>query len=193
VTPSLQITGSELFLVVPNAPPVIAHIVTNASPASSTLQIAISDLKTAAGWSDADNDTVTFNGVSPTSNLGNAVTQDGTFISYSAPATSVEDFFTYTVTDGAVTTQGTVYIEVTAATPPPPATANSIVTDANGVPTINFTGTPNSTNVLQASTNLLDWTSISTNVADGAGLWQVTDPDAINFVNRFYRSYQPFP
>jgi len=189
VTPSLQITGSELFLVVPNTPPVIAHIVTNAAPGSSTLQIAISDLKTAAGWSDADNDTVTFNGVSPASNLGNAVTQDGTFISYSAPATSVEDFFTYTVTDGTVTTQGTVYIEVTAATPPP----NSIVTDVNGVPTINFTGTPNSTNVLQASTNLLDWVSISTNVADGAGLWQVTDPDAINFVNRFYRSFQPFP
>ena len=150
-------------------------------------------MQAAAGWSDADNDTVSFDNVSPTSNLGYSVAADGSTIIYNPPTTNAEDFFTYTVTDGTITSQGTVYFEITAATPPPAATGGKVATDVNGVATINFTGNPNSTNVVQASTNLLDWFSISTNVADGTGLWQVIDSDATNSVYRFYRSYQPLP
>jgi fibronectin-binding autotransporter adhesin len=191
VTPSAQINGNELFVVVPNSPPVIAKIVTNSTSAGLTWKIAISNLTSAAGWSDPDNDAVTFSSVAPTSNLGKSVTSDGSFIYYNSPV-SAEDFFTYTISDGTATANGTVYLETVSA-PPAPATANQIVRDANGVPTITFAGIPGRTNVVEASSDLENWTAISTNVAGTNGLWQVIDSDATNFVNRFYRSYQPYP
>ncbi len=191
VTPSLQITGNELFLVVPNSAPAVARIVTNSTSTGITWKIAISNLMTAAGWSDVDNDALTLTVVGPTSNLGNSVTKDTSFVYYNAPVTA-EDFFTYTISDGSATANGTVYLEAAAA-PPSPANASLIVTGGNGVPTITFAGIPGRTNVVQASTNLINWTNISTNVAGPNGLWQVTDPAATNFVNRFYRSYQPYP
>lgn len=191
VTPSLQINGNELFLVVPDSAPAIAHIVTNSTSAGVTWKIAISSLSAAAGWSDPDNDTLTLSGVGPASNLGKSVTTDGTFVYYNAPVTS-EDFFTYTITDGTLTANGTAYLE-SAQSAPAPATANQIVKDGNGVPTITFAGIPGRTNVVEASPDMVNWTPISTNAAGGNGLWQVVDPDATNFPSRFYRSYQPYP
>jgi fibronectin-binding autotransporter adhesin len=190
-TPSLAITSGELFLVVPNSPPVIARIATNSTTAGVNWKIAISNLTTAAGWSDVDHDTLTLSGAGPTSNLGASVTHDSNFIFYNAPV-SGEDFFTYTISDGTATANGTVYLEPVLSAPAP-ASANQIVKDGNGVPTITFAGIPGRTNVVEASTNLANWTAISTNIAGTDGLWQVTDPDATNFVSRFYRSYQPYP
>jgi hypothetical protein len=97
----------------------------------------------------------------------------------------------YTISDGTLTASGTIYIEPVSVTPPTPATGHVGLT--NGVPTLTFSGSPNKTNVTQASTNLYNWVSISTNVADPSGAWQVIDTDATNFSLRFYRSYQPFP
>lgn len=185
VTPYLQITSGQLFLVVPDSPPVIANIVTNSVSSGANWQIAISALETAAGWSDADGDTLTLSSVGPTSNLGNSVTTDGTSIYYNAPVTA-EDFFTYTITDGTLTATGTVYLEAIPLTP-----ANGSVTYSAGTATLNFTGVAGSTNVTLASTNLLTgWVPISTNVADGSGDWQVIDTSAGNFPVRFYESYQ---
>jgi hypothetical protein len=88
-------------------------------------------------------------------------------------------------------------VNITAvAAPPAPATANQIVIDGFGVPTITFAGIPGRTNVVEATTNLPSgpWTPISTNIAGTNGLWQVIDTDATNFPSaRFYRSYQPYP
>lgn len=185
VTPYLQITSGQLFLVVPDSPPVIANIVTNSVSSGATWQIAISTLETAAGWSDADGDTLTLSSVGPTSNLGNSVTTDGTSIYYNAPVTA-QDFFTYTITDGSLTATGTVYLEAIPLTP-----ANGSVTYSAGTATLNFTGVAGSTNVTLASTNLLTgWVPISTNVANGSGNWQVIDTSAGNFPVRFYQSYQ---
>jgi len=129
--------------------------------------------------------------VGPLSANSVSVTNDSTSIYYTAPVTS-EDHFTYVITDGTDTATGTVYLEAVA--PPAPATATNIVVSA-GVPTIKFVGTPNSTNVVQSTTNLLNsWVSFSTNVADGSGFWQVTDPNATNNPRgSFYRSFQPLP
>ena len=52
-----------------------------------------------------------------------------------------------------------------------------------------FLGTPGTNYVLEASTNLLDWTPISTNMAE-TNLFNLLDPDASNFQNRFYRVRQ---
>ncbi len=191
VTPSLQISGSQLVLVVPDSAPVITNLfVTNSAASGQPWSTNISAIAAAAGWSDPDGDTLTLTAVGPTSNLGNSVTTDGTSIFYTAPV-AAEDFFTYTISDGTLTASGTIYLEPVSVTPPPPATGHVGVT--NGIPTLTFSGSPNKTNVTQASTNLFNWDSISTNVADGSGAWQVIDNDATNYSRRFYRSYQPFP
>jgi len=50
-----------------------------------------------------------------------------------------------------------------------------------------LTGTPGQTYVLQASVDMIHWTSISTNVADANGLLSLTDTNAGKFPSRFYR------
>jgi len=50
-----------------------------------------------------------------------------------------------------------------------------------------LSGTPGQTNVLMASTNLLDWTPLVTNALVG-GSWTVTDSNAPSFPRRFYRA-----
>jgi len=43
--------------------------------------------------------------------------------------------------------------------------------------------------VIEASTNLVDWTAASTNTTDASGQWEFIDPDATNY--RFYRAVLP--
>ena len=49
--------------------------------------------------------------------------------------------------------------------------------------------TPGRTNVVQSSSNLSNWTALSTNVAVSNSL-QIIDPAATNFNLRFYRSFE---
>ena len=74
--------------------------------------------------------------------------------------------------------------------PVPPAVITSIVRNVNGSVTLHFLGAPNSTNVVQFTTNItppVTWQNVSTNIADANGAWQFTDSN--NTATRFYRSY----
>jgi hypothetical protein len=51
-----------------------------------------------------------------------------------------------------------------------------------------LTGAPGRTYVVQASTNLVDWVPIYTNIAPINGLLQFTDPRATIYPSRFYRT-----
>ena len=55
---------------------------------------------------------------------------------------------------------------------------------------LGFLGATGSNYVLQASTNLLNWTAISTNTATTNAFF-LYDPSATNFSQRFYRVLQP--
>jgi hypothetical protein len=54
----------------------------------------------------------------------------------------------------------------------------------------NLTGTAGQTIIVQASTNLVDWTPLSTNILD-EGLIYFFDPATTNFPWRFYRAMSP--
>lgn len=63
----------------------------------------------------------------------------------------------------------------------------------SGGVTLNFLGSPGSTNVVQSTTDLAsgNWLNVSTNVADGSGAWQFIDPNPSSL--KFYRSYTYAP
>ena len=70
---------------------------------------------------------------------------------------------------------------------------NSFVTSSNSV-TLTLSGTPGSTYILEAATNLLpaEWLPFNTNTLGTNGLWQFTDPQAREFQQRFFR-LRPVP
>jgi len=61
---------------------------------------------------------------------------------------------------------------------------------AGGGFSFQLAGAPLATHVIQASTNLAAWASISTNVLPANGVMQITDPQAAAFLRRFYRAIQ---
>jgi uncharacterized repeat protein (TIGR03803 family) len=75
--------------------------------------------------------------------------------------------------------------------PFPPAIITNITWNLNGGMTLFFAGSANSTNVIQAATNLTapSWQNISTNPANTDGFWQFTDTNTPQFPARFYRSF----
>lgn len=78
--------------------------------------------------------------------------------------------------------------------PLPPPGITSIVRSPDSSVTLLFAGNPNSTNFIQAATNLAPpavWQTVATNVADGSGQWQFTDTNTGLWPARFYRSYSP--
>jgi len=190
-TPSLSINSSELNLVVPNQAPTINNIVTNNVTSGFMWKTAITNLATAAGWSDPDGDAVSLSSVANSAN-GVSVTKDSIYVYYNAPVTN-EDHFDYTIGDGNLTVNGTVYLEAIASngyftqnyTTPP-------LVNGNGSVTLNLASIPDSTNIVQVATNLtppINWISISTNVAGTNGLWQFTDTNPPS--TAFYRTAKP--
>jgi len=86
--------------------------------------------------------------------------------------------------------EGTVF---GVAIPLPPATITGIIVNPDGSATLSFLGSPNSTNVIQATPVLgptASWQNISTNTADPiTGIWNFTDMTTSQSPIQFYRSY----
>jgi hypothetical protein len=86
---------------------------------------------------------------------------------------------------------GSGYVDVDWFRLEPPPVISSIVANSDASVTLYFLNGPNSTNVIQATTNLgqpTTWQNLSTNVADGGGLWQFTDTNTSATSVRYYRS-----
>jgi uncharacterized repeat protein (TIGR03803 family) len=94
-----------------------------------------------------------------------------------------------TTSGGGPGSSGTVF---TVPLPLPPALITEIIRNADSSVTLDFAGSPNSTNYIQTATNLAPlpaWRDVSTNIADGGGLWQLTDTNTRSAPVKFYRSY----
>ncbi len=72
----------------------------------------------------------------------------------------------------------------------PDAITISITTTPDG-PAITLSGNTNQTYVLEASFDMHNWTSLSTNLTDANGLFTYVDTDATNYPSRFYRGFAP--
>jgi hypothetical protein len=71
--------------------------------------------------------------------------------------------------------------------------ANTVM-NADKSLTLSFSGVPNYTYLIQATTNLASrnsWQTVATNVADGNGLVQYTEPNSTLYQNRYYRTALP--
>jgi hypothetical protein len=150
--------------------------------AGSPLTIVITNL--AADWSDLDGDKLVLAGVNTSSTNGGTVTFDSANIYYS-DSNNVTDSFGYTISDGqSGTNNGIVTVLMAQQTV-------SGVTIGDGSVTLNFMGMPGSNYWVEAATNLtppVNWIPLSTNVAGTNGLWQFTDTQATNILQRFYRT-----
>jgi len=142
---------NSLVQVVTNNPPV-ANTASYSHPSGFSLKIALATLST--NWSDADGDTLTLSNVNTSTN-GLTSTFDANYIYY--PASTNADQFTYTISDGhGGAATGVVNLT---ATPPANNLQNilGITHNGDGSITINFASVPNSINMVQLSTNLINW------------------------------------
>ena len=72
-----------------------------------------------------------------------------------------------------------------------PHQITSLVISADGTVTLEFAGTANVQYFVQVSSNLVDWTTVHTNIAASDGTWTYVDSTAPGSSTRFYRSVQP--
>jgi hypothetical protein len=169
----------------------LAQIVTNHPPtatpafytraAGGSLNIAVADLAT--HWTDVDGDTVSLAGVSVSTN-GVTITNNAGILVY-VNSNNVPDQFTSTITDG---WGGTNFQTVNIAVVFPSLTG--VAANANGGFTLNLSGAPGYTYVLETATNLIsavNWLPVATNTLGANGLWQFTDTQAASFQQRFYQ------
>jgi hypothetical protein len=138
---------------------------------------------------DADADSLSVTGVSASSTNGGTVSLSGGTLTYTPAANfSGADSFTYIAADSySGTSTGTVNVTVYSSANQPERVV-SLESLANGNKKITFAGIPGYSYLVQASTNLAVWVSISTNTAAGNGLFNYTDNSATNYPARYYRS-----
>jgi len=80
---------------------------------------------------------------------------------------------------------------VTAVVPPPPSRLSLTPSFGNGQVTAQLAGVVGQTYVIQASTDMIHWIAIATNVADASGAVSLVDSNAVAYPSRFYRAYSP--
>jgi hypothetical protein len=73
----------------------------------------------------------------------------------------------------------------------PNASTVSIAVQPDGNPAITLSGNADQTYVLQASFDMIHWTSLSTNLTSSDGMFTFVDTDAKNYPSRFYRGVAP--
>ena len=96
------------------------------------------------------------------------------------------NYFAVVTAAGGASTSSVASLTVNLVSP----SINGVVANPNGSFSLNLTGSPGSTYILQATTNLFssaNWLPIATNTLGTNGVWQFNDPQATNFPQQFYR------
>jgi hypothetical protein len=178
-------SGLALFGTVSRPPFTVTYQLATSRNTAKVLPL----FKLYRAFSHPDWDTFIITGVSSSSAAGGSAQIHGSSVSYTPPPDFVgNDSFTYTVRDGrGASAQGTVQVTVTA------PTGNGLniigVTVASGgAATIRFAGIPGFPYQVEASTDLVHWTSVGSSNAGANGLFEFVDSQAANYTVRFYRT-----
>ncbi len=174
---------NQIEQIVTNHPPVVAPAHYQYI-AGQLLNINISDLAT--NWSDVDGDTLSLAAVSHSAN-GIVITNQAGTLAYYNPIIGTDEF-TATVVDGwGGTNFQTISLQPQAGINPRISAASG---NANGSFSLDFSGAPGLTYVLEAATiidSVTIWTPVATNTFGVSGTWHFNDDQAPGFPNRFYR------
>ena len=133
----------------------------------------VSAARLLANDTDADNDTLTVTGVSPTSTSGGTVSFSAGRVTYTPPPSYTgADSFTYFITDGrGASATGTVTVTVTTGA----ARVQSIAYSPAGV-TVYFAGVPGWSYTIQRATSISGpWSNLQTTNAPPAGVFTYRD------------------
>jgi hypothetical protein len=143
-----------------------------------------------AKCSDPEQDALSITSVNAISAQGGTVVLGAVCITYTPPSNySGPDSFTFTVQDAyAASATGTISVTVR---PPIPPLLSAITRQADGNVKLSASGEPNQAYLVQAGTDLVNWSVISTNTADTNGAVLFLDLDATNYSTRFYRLAVP--
>jgi hypothetical protein len=136
---------------------------------------------------DVDGDPLTVIDSSRVSANGGFLTMTATNFIYRPPSQPTnQDAFAYIISDGRGGEDfATVTLLFSSAT-------NRLQIDASGVKAngakLSMMGTPNQTYQIQVSTNLVQWSLMSTVTATSTGVMEILDADSKNYPQRFYRA-----
>jgi hypothetical protein len=170
-----------------DTPPVAGPVAIQREPASEA-QVSISAVLT--NCTDADGDPITFVGVSGTSANGGAVVAYDGWIIYAPPqGFTGSDTFTYTISDGYVSVDGTVTVNIHVDSG---SSANlSISVLGNGPYLILGNGIPGLTYRMEFADNAqgTNWQDLGAVTANSFGVFQFIDTSGTP--QRFYRSAYP--
>jgi fructose-specific component phosphotransferase system IIB-like protein len=176
---------TTLLQIVTNHPPVAAPVFYRRL-AGSSLEIAIADLAT--NWTDVDGDIISLAAFSVSTN-GVTLTNNAGILAY-FNASDVDDQFVCIIDDGfGGTNSQIVNIALDRLVSPTP-TIISIAANPVGSFTLQLTGAPDHTYILEATASFVpfgDWQPVATNTLGASGAWQFTDTQATNVLQQFYR------
>jgi hypothetical protein len=184
------IASSNAALVQNHLPVAVQNIIERL--ANGYVKVPVATLL--ANDTDADGDALAFTGVSSTSAAGGTViSSDGWVYYLPAFGYTNSDAFTYTISDGYCGGIATGYVLVQVTTPNGPSHNFTIHARADGALRLDFTGVPGWTYRLQYANTLppVNWTDLSTNIADALGNYEFIDAPPTNAPARFYRSVSP--
>ncbi|MGA2175973.1 MAG: MBG domain-containing protein [Verrucomicrobiota bacterium] len=164
-------------------PPVAGNTVITAAQ-GATIQFSFSQVLTNA--SDADGDTLTIGDFSDLSANGGWVTTNNLAFTYAPPqGLTGQDRFACIVADGrGGECVGVIIINFR---PTNSLNINMSAGESTGAK-LTMAGIPNRVYQIQASTNLVVWTTLSTVTADPAGIIEFLDAAAKDYPHRFYRA-----
>jgi hypothetical protein len=176
-----MVTAQYVFTL--DRPPVTSNSVITAAQ-GATIQFPFSRVLT-NGY-DMDGDTLTIGDFSDLSANGGWVTTNNLTFTYAPPkGLTGQDRFAYIVADG----RGgeCVGIVIINFMPTNSLKINMPAGQSTGAQ-LTMAGIPNQVYQIQASTNLVNWTTLNTVTADPAGIIEFLDAAAIEYPRRFYRA-----
>jgi len=174
----------------PNRAPIVFPLGADRPPDRS---IKIAQAKIVARATDPDAGPLSLVGAGPRSDAGAVVVVAGAFVVYIPPnGFNGPDRFFATIQDNRGARERLpIHIQVLPPADVYPPNAAAIFPQPNGTIRVVFLGIPEIAYLVQASQDLIQWTTLGTRTADTVGFFEWLDTDAYLFPGRFYRSIAP--